>query len=262
MHISPLPGPLQQLGGRRFSFYPPVRNLEHNEWLYRRATWSEVVVVNTKTGEEVCVPRAFIGEVSITDHPVVIVGLKRELEWKEGALCTRRRPVIELPVAVNQNGFVVPHPDRLAPVVSIRLESHRKLYTGRKIGVGLMLGAVACWVAVNMERQSQVHQRADALLLSRSYLQLGPGDDYGSVVRKLGRPAMDQMLGGPADEQLRVLYYPRRQFAVVLEGRAPGTFRYIGSVDPMGRVLNAPTLPDGSNAAPLLRSVPRSVPRF
>jgi len=148
MHISPLPVPLQQLGGRRFSFYPPIRNLDHNEWLYRRATWSEVVVVNTNTGEEVCLPRAVIGDVSITDHPIVIVGLKRELEWKEGAICTHRRPVIELPVAVNQSGFVAPpHPERLAPVVSIRLESHRKLYTGRKIGVGLMLGAARRCVA-------------------------------------------------------------------------------------------------------------------
>jgi len=263
MHISPLPVPLQQLGGRRFSFYPPIRNLDHNEWLYRRATWSEVVIVNTSTGEEVCVPRAVIGDVSITDHPIVIVGLKRELEWKEGAICTHRRPVIELPVAVNQSGFVVPpHPERLAPVVSIRLESHRKLYTGRKIGVGLMLGAVACWVAVNVERQSQVHQRADALLLSRSYLQLSPGDDYGTVVRKLGKPAMDQRVSGPHidkqwDERLRVLSYPRRQFAVVLAGTAAGDFRYIGAVDPLGRVLNAPTLPDGSSAASVLHALPR-----
>ena len=258
MHISPLPVPLQQLGGRRFAFYPPIRNVSQNEWLYRRATWSEVVVVNTGTGEELCVPRAFIGDVSITDHPIVIVGLKRELEWQEGAIRTHRHPVIELPVAVNQSGgYTVPHPEHLAPVVSIRLESHWKLHRGRKLGVGLMLSAIACWVAVNVERQSQIHQRADALLLSRSYLQLSPGDDYDSVVRKLGRPVMDQTLDGASNDRLRILSYPRRQFAVVLKGAVPEEARYIGAVDPMGRVLNAPTLPDGSNAASVLRALPR-----
>src|ERR1051326_2541317 len=72
MHISPLPAPLLQLRGRRFAFYPPIHNLQHNEWIYSRATWSEIVVVNTGTGEAAFVPRAFVGDVSITDHPMVI----------------------------------------------------------------------------------------------------------------------------------------------------------------------------------------------
>jgi hypothetical protein len=82
------------------------------------------------------------------------------------------------------------------------------------------------------------------------------------VVRKLGKPAMDQTLTGPSidkrrDERLRVLSYPRRQFAVVLAGTSAGEFRYIGAVDPLGRVLNAPTLPDGSSAASVLHALPR-----
>jgi hypothetical protein len=44
---------------------------------------------------------------------------------------------------------------------------------------------------------------------------------------------------------------------VVLKGAVPEEARYIGAVDPMGRVLNAPTLPDGSNAASVLRALPR-----
>ena len=75
-------------------------------------------------------------------------------------------------------------------------------------------------------------------------------------------PAMDQRVSGPHidkqwDERLRVLSYPRRQFAVVLAGTAAGDFRYIGAVDPLGRVLNAPTLPDGSSAASVLHALPR-----
>src|SRR3954452_9108218 len=98
MPISPLPTPLQQLGGRRFSFYPPILNVERNEWIYRRASWAEFVVVNTGSGEEACIPRMFLGDVSLADSvgvPAVIVGLKRELEWKAGIVSPRRRLVIE-----------------------------------------------------------------------------------------------------------------------------------------------------------------------
>lgn len=248
MQISPLPAPLSQLRGRKFAFYPPVHNLAHNEWIYRRATWSEIVVVNTGTGEEAFVPRAFVGDVSIADHPLVIVGLKRELEWIDGALRTHRAPVIELPVAVNQSPCAVPHPERPAPVVSIKLESRTRSHTGRKVAAGVMLGAIACWVAVNIERHGQVHERADALALSRSYLQLTSGDDYADVVHKLGAPGLERSADLSSGEHVRLLVYPRRQFTVVLAGVPPADPHYAGSLDPMGRILNA---------TPLLRSLPR-----
>ncbi len=251
MHISPLPAALQQLGGRSFSFFPPLRNTEHNRWIYRRASWSEIVVVNARSGEEVCVPRAFVGEVSIAANPAVVVSLKRELEWKDGALRAYQCPVIELPVAVNQSGYVTPHPERLAPVVSIRLEPPPASYKGRKIGVGLMLSALACWIGVSIERQGQSHRRDDDLKLSRSYLQLNAGDDYTSVVGKLGPPSGERFLNGA-----RILDYPMRQFSVVLAG-APGYPRYVGALDPLGRVLNAAPSQDGASASRYLRSLAR-----
>src|SRR6202050_881660 len=142
MSIAPLPTPLQHLGGRRFSFYPPIRNLEPNEWLYRRATWSECVVVNTRSGEEVWVPRIFLGDVSRIDEAVMIVGLNRELEWREGAIIPRQRRVIELPVAVNE-ARAAPHPQHLAPVINIRLEAKPETRAWKWIGVAAVLGAVA-----------------------------------------------------------------------------------------------------------------------
>ena len=71
MSIAPLPTPLHDLGGRRFSFYPPIRNVNHNEWLYRRANWSECVVVNARTGEELGIPRVFLGDVSGAGDTVI-----------------------------------------------------------------------------------------------------------------------------------------------------------------------------------------------
>jgi hypothetical protein len=51
-----------------------------------------------------------------------------------------------------------------------------------------------------------------------------------------------------------VLGYPGREFRVVLGGPVPS--RYIGTLDPHGRILGAVALPDGSSAARLLRLVP------
>jgi hypothetical protein len=268
MSIAPLPTPLQHLGGRRFSFYPPIRNLEPNEWLYRRATWSECVVVNTRTGEEVWVPRAFLGEVSRMDEAVMIVGLNRELEWLSGAIVPRQRAVIEFPVAVNDGGIAAPRSRHLAPVINIRLETKPEYRARKWIGVAAVLGAVACTIFADVTRQAQLHQRADLFRGYRSYLQLGPDDDYASTVRKLGPPAKagSQEIG---DRVFRSLAYPARRYSVILMGtkpdqaRYPGDLRYIGTLDPQGRILEAVRFPDGSSAEPLLDSFGlRSLPRF
>jgi len=258
MSISPQPTALQQLGGRRFSFYPPILNISHNEWIYRRASWGEFVVVNTGSGEEVCIPRIFLGEVSLAEAvgvPAVIVGLKRELEWKAGAVSPRLRPVIELPMAVNDSRPSTPaNAHRMAPVINIRLEPHPELGRFRKVGVSVMLGAMALLIVADVARQMQMRQRADVFRISRSWLQLTPEDDYVSVVRKLGKPASDRTWRGADGSSWRVLGYPGREFRVVLGGSVRS--HYMGTIDQHGRVLGAVALPDGSSAARLLRSVP------
>src|SRR5579863_789931 len=239
MSIAPLPTPLQHLGGRRFSFYPPIRNLEPNEWLYRRATWSECVVVNAQSGEEVWVPRIFLGEVSHVDEPVMLVRLNRELEWRRGAIIPIERRVIELPVAVN-DGRPAPRGAHLAPVINIRLEQKPEIRAWKWIGVAAVLGAVACTIFADVARQSQLHQRTDLYRGYRSYLQLGPGDDYASTVGKLGTPARVgyRVVG---DRVFRSLSYPSRRYSVILMGPNRDDLRYIGTLDPQGRVLDAPS---------------------
>ncbi len=93
MSVPPVPPPLEELGHRRFSFYPPIVGIEHNEWMYRKATWSEVLVSNRKSGLEVYIPRVFIGELSSIEEPVAIVGLSKELEYKAGAIVPHIRRV-------------------------------------------------------------------------------------------------------------------------------------------------------------------------
>jgi hypothetical protein len=260
MSIAPLPTPLQHLGGRRFSFYPPIRNLEPNEWLYRRATWSECVVVNTRSGEEVWVPRIFLGEVSRIDEPVMIVGLNRQLEWRSGKIVPLERRVIEFPVVVNEylvNDYPVndshapPRSGPLAPVINIRLEPKPEARAWKWIGVAAVLGAVAFTIVADVARQTPWRQRADFSRGYRSYLQLGPADDYASTIRKLGPPAR---AGSRATEArvFRSLTYTARRYSVILMGPTRDEARYIGTLDLHGRVLDAVRLPDGSSGESLL----------
>src|SRR5579863_7905032 len=99
----PLPTPLDQLGSRGFSFYPPILGIEHHQWSFRRATSGEIHVVNTSTITELSIHRRFIGEVSAIHDPVVIVGLVKELEYSAGAVVPHVRRVIEMPRAVNDS---------------------------------------------------------------------------------------------------------------------------------------------------------------
>lgn len=252
MSIAPLPTPLQHLGGRRFSFYPPIRNIAHNEWLYRRATWSECVVANMLTGEEIWIPRMFLGEVSRVDEAVMIVSLHRELEWRAGLIIPHERTVIEFPIAVNDNR-AVPRPGHLAPVINIRLEPKTEVRAWRWIGVAAVLGACALAIVADFTRQTTVRPRPDFFRGYRAYLQLGPDDDYASVVRRLGAPARSESVESGA-RVFRSLDYPWRRYSVVLMGTHSIKPRYIGTLDPSGRVLDTVRLTDGTSSESVLNS--------
>jgi hypothetical protein len=253
MSIAPLPTPLQHLGGRRFSFYPPIRNLQPNEWLYRRATWSECIVMNARSGEEVCIPRMFLGDVSGVDEAVMIVGLNRELEWRAGAIIPQERRVIELPVAVNDSPRAVSAGTHLAPVINIRLEPKPEVRAWKWIGVAFVLGAVATTIVANMAWQSQPLQRGDLFRTYRPWLQLSADDNYASTVHRMGTPSAVHITQSE-DAVFQSLVYGARRYSVVLMGRDRESARYIGTIDSRGHVLDAVRLANGSNSETLLHS--------
>jgi hypothetical protein len=261
MSIAPLPTPLQHLGGRRFSFCPPIRSLEPNEWLYRGATWSECVVANARSGEEVCVPRMFLGDVSHADEPVMIVGLNRELEWRSGSIVPLERRVIEMPVAVNDARPAPARSAHLAPVINIRLEPPTEVRFGKRMGVALLLGAVGLTIVAGIARQVQGPQRGDVFRPYRAYLQLKPGDDYASIARKLGTPAFDRSRDADGRVFRALVYrsfgYGPRTFSIILVGSTAAEGRYIGTVDNRGRLMDAVRFPDGSTSEWMLRSLPK-----
>lgn len=257
MPASPLPPSLEQLGQRSFSFYPPILNIQHNEWRFHKATWSELLVANTKTGEEIWIPRRFVGELSRVEEPVMILGLLKELEFVAGQVLPHARRVIEMPRAVNdvfpRTETVSPEP-KTAPVVGIRLDSAAEKRIGRLILGVLGFIMIAGVLAVGLFRDRR-DARVNFKPVIQSDLNLTAQSDYHDVIRQLGQPAQDQWRSEEGERQYRVLRYPDRSISVILMGPERESVKYIGAVNPQWRPVHAVTLPGGSSTFPILRSL-------
>jgi hypothetical protein len=253
-----MPPLLEQLGPRPFSFYPAVQGIAHNEWIYRRATWAEVLVENTKSHEEIWVARRFLGHVSSIDEPVVIVGLAKELEYKAGVLWPVERRVIEMPRAVNEGPRpqAPPQPSP-APVVGIRLENGAESRVGRVVIGGIALGIVACVLVVSLFRGGIVGTKIVYSPVMQSDVGLSAADDYFAVVRLLGPPAEDRWRPDKGEMQYRALWYPRQGYYIVLMGRARNEARYIGALDGGWRPVHSVELPGRVNSYSMLRNLKR-----
>jgi hypothetical protein len=253
----PAPPPFEQFAGRNFSFYPALVNVEHNEWVLKRSTWSEVLVSNTKTAEDIWIPRRFVGEVSRTDEPVMIVGLLKELEYKAGQVVPYVRRVIEIPRAVNE-GFRGPaaaqqakEPHAPSPM---RLEPGAEQRAGKLIAGVLLAGIVAC-IALLFALRTGREPRVQYNPVMQSELGLSGVDDYHGVLRKLGQPAMDSWRSEQGEMQYRVMTYPARGISVVLMGQEREKAKYIGAVDTSWRPVDAVALPGGKDTRAMLRSL-------
>lgn len=252
-----MPPPLEALGARPFSFYPAIIGIEHNEWRYLRATWAEILVVNCRTGMEVWIPRRFLGELSRTDEPVVIVGLQKELEYKGGAVWPYQRRVIQMPVAVNESPRPAAPEPRVepAPVIGIRLESGQDSRMGKLIGATLLVGIMTCLVVVMAYRQGTVRQRIVFTTRDQSYLELNRQDDYYSIVRKLGLPDHDRWMSETGEIQYRALTYPQRNYTVILMGTDRKQATYVGTVDKDWNPVHSVQFRAGGDTGSMLRGL-------
>ena len=237
---------LEYLGNRAFSFYPPILNLENNEWFFRRASWAEILVMNSRSKEEIWIPRRFLGEISQIEDPVVIVGLVKELEYRAGAVWPHQRRVIEMPLAVGERPRTLPPTaDGLAPVIGIRTPSVTDSRMGKLVGFTILVGVVASFVAVNVLRQVSL----------KPQYELTSDDDYDAVVRKLGPPAEDQWQSQTAAIQFRSLWYQQRAYYVILMGDTKSNARYIGTMDARWKPIHWVGLPSGGNTKSTLRGL-------
>ena len=262
MAVPPIPPPLAQLGGRPFSFYPAILNAGHNEWIYCSATWPDVLVRNTKTNQEVSVPRRYLGEISPVDAPVMIVGLRAELEYRSGAVWPAERRVIEMPRAVNDvpRPRVTRQPTDGPVVVGIRLENDSGSRVGKLVLGGVALGVAGCVLAISLFRGGVLATRAFYAPFTRVDLPLSSTDDYAAVVHQLGQPQLERWRTGSGAEnaeQYELLAYPQRKLYVILMGNDRADARYIGAMDWNWRPAHAVDLAGYGSSYAVLRQLPR-----
>lgn len=140
-----VPSPLDYIGRRTFAFYPPIVNVAPNSWMLGSGGWSEVQVINSKTGQELWIPRQYIGSLSEQDNSIV-VELIHDLAWRDGEVAPKSKTrLIEMPLPA---GDVPQRHSGPASVVGIRLESQsRSVFqrTGFRVGVAVLfvLGLLA-----------------------------------------------------------------------------------------------------------------------
>ena len=251
-----IPTPLEQLGHRPFSFYPAIQSIQHNEWQFCRARADEIQVVNTKSQEELWIPRRFLSGVSSIEEPFVIVGLLKELEYREGVVVPLVRRVIEMPVAVNdvpRPWLSVPQPGQLAPVVGIRVESSAESQKSRKLMGAVAAGILTCIVGMVIFRDATAGSRTRFFgSPTRLALPFTGADDYESVVGRIGYPESTRSRPSPDGSIFYLLRYPDRGFTVVLLGPERAQASYVGALGRGGRVVHSVTLPNGQNSAALL----------
>jgi hypothetical protein len=253
MASPPIPPQLDHLITRPFSFYPPIIGIEHNEWLYRKASWSEILVVNCKSGEEIWLSRRYIGEVSRVDDPVLIVGLKTELEYKGGMAVPFQRRVIEMPVAVG--GSAAPSAkERPAPglIVGIRMASPQDKRIFKLIGGAVTVAILLYVLAVSLSRQRVVFTTKD-----QTYMGLSARDDRTEVVVKLGEPASDHWQSEEGALQYEALDYPDRKLTVILMGGDRKSVQYVGTMDKDWKPVHSVRLRSGGTTDSLLRALKR-----
>lgn len=264
MASSPVTPQLEQLGDRRFSFYPPIVGIEHNEWVFCEANWSEIQVRNAKTDDELWIPRAYVGEVSKVEEPVMIVGLKRELEYKGGLLGPHTRRVLTMPANpmasaprdLSASGPLPPVESGLSVKAALRGNGGTEGRMGKLILIALAVGLLLTFIGVAFLRQ----RTTGGTVEYKGVLQLDLGltfqSDYFDVVRKLGPPAADRWRADAGERQYRALEYPKRDLIIILMGADREGATYIGAKDSQWRTVHAVEQPGGrSNTEPILRAL-------
>ncbi len=250
------PAPLNQLAGREFSFYPSVGNLETNLWRLVDANWSEFLVENLGDKTQVWVPRRYLGEVSASDRPVMIVDLNRTLDYKAGQVWPVQKRVIEMPRVPTAREEQPAAPTGDPGISNLTLDASEKSL-GKLILFGLAGAVILVALVVAYFRGRESGEIVSYRPVVQESLGLGPEDDYFAVVRKLGSPQADRWKAEGESIQYRLLTYPNRNLNVILAGRERNDARYVGALDKDWKVVDSVSQRGGSNTYGVLSRLPR-----
>ncbi len=248
----PIVESLEDLGERPFAFYPAILNTEHNEWVLRQVNWSEIHVVNPKTGMELWVPRRYVGEFSSVDDPIIILGLRKELEYKAGTVWPRERQLFSM-----QKPKPLYHPrsasaEVQAPHGTGRMAEGPEKKVGRLVVTALAISVVLMITVVAIVMRPVSYKGIEQLAL-----QLTGEDDYNSIVRKLGSPTDDRWMANAGEMQYRALGYKDKQYTLILMGTDRKAVRYVGAMDKAWRPVHSISLRGGGDTQAMLRRLPK-----
>lgn len=251
--------PLEELRNRRFSFYPAIRGIDHNEWTLTDSTWSEVQVRNGKSGQEFWIPRSHFGGLSSTDRPVAILGLRRELEFKAGGIYPYRSVVTEIPsTPASRAPKAVPTPPPPRRLLS-GSDARTLRLLGIAIGAALLVSVVGFLAVVGgLHNPLEALFKVDTTTADQRYLGLSASNTYFEVVGRLGGPESEEWVSGEEDElQFQVLRYPSRSYIVVMMGGTRADMRYLGTVhEPSRQILDSARLARGGDTSSMMRNLP------
>lgn len=250
---------LDELADRRFSFYPTILNVEHNEWTLAKETWSEVLVANVAGGLEIWIPRTYLGSISNSDSPVLIVGLTRELEWKAGKIWPHQERLIEMPPrkAVAKAASVETRPAPASRQSVAESSAGRLLMAA--LGVGLLATLFAVmWAFDSLRSPLDILFPTDTTTADQRYLGVAGTDSYADVLEKVGVPETEQWISKPAAAiQFQVLTYSSRSYFLILMGPSREQARYIGAIHvPSRKMLDSVKLSGGGSTASMLKNLP------
>ncbi|HUP04486.1 MAG TPA: hypothetical protein VMU19_10885 [Bryobacteraceae bacterium] len=256
MSSPPLEPPFDHMSERPFSFFPPINGMEHNEWLLRQVNWSEILVANKATDQELWIPRRYFGDASRTDDPVLIVGLTRELEYAGGMLRPFKQRLLKMPPSPPpQTTDAKMARVEAASMMHVRSESSDR---GAIKMIGIALGiVVVLWAgAVTALHVGFIKQRVVITTKDQTFQTLNARDDRFAVVSKIGRPSYDRFKE-VGTIQYEALSYPDRQYTVILGGQNARDLKYIGTVDDNWRPVHFISNRSGGSTEDLLRTIQR-----
>jgi hypothetical protein len=141
-----------ELARRCFRFSPPIAGVAPNEWTLHGVSSDEAVVRNAASGQELSIPRRWIGDVTRLEEPVRVVALLKRLEFAQGRVRPVDRAVIEMPVAQEAPRVRAAHPGE---VVTIRETPQPPARWKHYLRISVALGCLACFIAVFVFRQGR-----------------------------------------------------------------------------------------------------------
>jgi hypothetical protein len=163
--VAPSPPALAAAGARPFSFHPPIANIAPNDWIYIRCTWAEVLVANESTGEEIAIPRHWIGGLRGGDESGLGVELLARLEYSEGVVRREDRRLIVMPTASAEAA----ERQGRAAVVPIRLEGRLRSRPARIAAAALAIGLAGCVLLAYLYRGEIVESRHSIRTSARGF---------------------------------------------------------------------------------------------